>query len=303
MKSMKKIAFIALTITVLSIGAFAQIALPRESQRQEIAQTVGDTKIVVVYHRPNVKGRQIWGCQTSDLIPSGEKKYPCLVPFGQVWRTGANDNTTFEVSNDVTINGQKLPAGKYGLHTIPNQNEWLIIFNKVNNEWGSFKYDAKQDQLRVAAKPLASAFQETMSIDFDGVSPTATEVTIAWEKMRVPFTVDVGDVSGRTLTQIRAAIQNRKADNIRPLNQGANFVLASKIKNNYQEAIGWLDESLKVREAFETLNAKARLLAESGKRDEAIATAEKAIQVGKAAAPAADTSDLEKLLANWKARR
>lgn len=285
---MKKIGFAAFFILMTTIGAFAQLNLPRESQRQEVTQIVGDTKISIVYSRPSVKGRKIWGA---------------LVPYGQVWRTGANENTTFEISSDAIINGKKLPAGKYGLHTIPNQNEWTIIFNKVNNEWGSFKYDEKQDALRVAAKPLPDKFQEVLTINFDNVLPTATEVVIAWENLRVPFTVDVGDVSGRTLTQIREAIKNRKADDTRPLNQGAGYVLTYKIKNNYDEAIGWLDESLKTRETFGTLNTKARILADAGRNAEAIAAAEKAIQIGKAATPAADTSDLEKLLAEWKARK
>ncbi|MGI8555883.1 MAG: DUF2911 domain-containing protein [Pyrinomonadaceae bacterium] len=297
---MKKVFFIALCILILTAAVFAQLTLPRESQRQEIAQTVGDTKISIVYHRPNVKARKIWGCQTNDFLPKGGVTYPCLVPYGQVWRTGANENTTFEVTNDVIVNGKKLPAGKYGLHTVPNPNDWTIIFSKVNDAWGSFTYDQKNDALRVSAKPQTGAFQETMSINFDGVLPTATQVVIAWENVRVPFTVDAGDVSARTLTQIREAIKNRKADDTRPLNQGAGYVLSLKLKDNYAEALGWLDESLKTRETFGTLNTKARLSAEAGQKQDAIATAEKAIQVGKAATPAADTSDLEKLLAKWK---
>ena len=288
-------------ILLFAVSAFAQIQVPRESQRQEISQMVGDTKISVVYHRPNTKGRTIWGCQTNDVIPDGMKTYPCLVPYGQVWRTGANENVTFEVSNDVTVNGQKLPAGKYGLHTIPNQNEWTIIFNKVNNEWGSFKYDVKQDQLRVAAKPQTGTPLETMTIDFEGVLPSATAVVIGWGNVRVPFTVDVGDVPGRILTQIRTTIKNRKPDDVAPLNQGASYVLNTKSKANYNEALGWLDESLKAKETYGALNAKARLLAETGNKKDAITTAEKAVQIGKAATPAANTSGLEKLLADWKA--
>ncbi|MGI8468307.1 MAG: DUF2911 domain-containing protein [Pyrinomonadaceae bacterium] len=292
---------ILLFVLLFSLNVFAQVNLPRESQRQEISQTVGDTKISIVYHRPNVKARKIWGCQTNDLLPKDGVSYPCLVPYGQVWRTGANENTTFEVSNDVVVNGQKLPAGKYGLHTIPNKDDWTIIFSKVNDAWGSFTYDRKNDALRVTAKPQTGAFQETMSINFDGVLPTVAEVTIAWENLRVPFTVDVGDVSGRTLTQIRAAIQNRKADDIRPLNQGANYVLTSKIKNSYDEALGWLDESLKSKETFSTLNLKARILAEAGRKQDAIIAGEKAVQIGKAATPPIDTSALEKLIADWNA--
>lgn len=296
-----KLKLSLLFIALFSASVFAQVTLPRESQRQEISQIVGDTKISIVYHRPNIKGRTLFGCQTADVIPNGAKTYPCLVPYGQVWRTGANENTTFEVTNDVTVNGKNLPAGKYGLHTIPNQNEWTIIFNKVNDGWGSFKYDEKQDQLRVQAKPQTIAPLETMTIDFDNVLPTVTEASIMWGNVRVPFTIDVGNVNARVLTQLRTAIQNRQPVDARPLNQAASFVLSSKLKDNYNEALGWLDESLKVKETYGVLNAKAQLLAESGKKQEAIAVAEKAIQVGKASTPAANTSGLEKMLADWKA--
>ncbi|MDQ3799531.1 MAG: DUF2911 domain-containing protein [Acidobacteriota bacterium] len=301
---MKKPLFILLFILSLSFGVFAQqLALPRESQRQEIAQTVGDTRISIVYHRPNVKARKVWGCETTDVVPKGGVTYPCLVPYGQVWRTGANENTTFEVSRDVTVNGQPLPAGKYGLHTIPNRDEWIIIFSKDNDDWGSYTYDEKKDALRVRAKPQAADFQETMSLDFSDVTPTTAKVVLRWEKINVPFTVNVGDVSGRTLSMIREAIANRKADDVRPLNQGASFVLNSKLSGNYEEAIGWLDASIKARETFPNLSTKARILAEMGRIREAVETGERAVAVGKAAAPPANIADFEKTLAEWKTRK
>lgn len=301
---MKKPIFILFFILSLSLGAFAQqLTLPRESQRQEIAQTVGDTRISIVYHRPNVKARKVWGCQTNDVLPKGGVTYPCIVPYGQVWRTGANENTTFEVSRDVTVNGQPLPAGKYGLHTIPNQNEWIIIFSRDNDDWGSYTYDEKKDALRVRAKPQAGDFRETMSLGFGNVTANSTEVLIEWEKIRVPFTVSVGDVSGRTLATIREAIANRKPDDVRPLNQGASFVLNSRLSGNYEEAVGWLDASIKTAETFPNLSTKARILAEMGRIKEAVQTGERAVAVGKAATPPANTADFEKTLAEWKTRK
>lgn len=285
---MKKINTIAFFVLVLSINAIAQLNFPRESQRQEITQTVGDTRIAVVYHRPNVKDRKIW---------DGLEKY------GEVWRTGANENTTFETSNDIKINGQTLPKGKYGLHTIPNKDQWTIIFNKVNNEWGSFNYDQKQDALRVMVKPSAIALQETMTVSFENVKANTSEIVIAWEKVRVPFTVDVGDVNGRVLADIRTQMASVKADDFRTPAQAAGWVLNSKMTANYEEALKWIDASIKTRETFGNLNIKARLLGELNRKDEAVKTAEKAIQVGKAATPAADTSGLEKMVAEWKASK
>lgn len=284
---MKKLNLIAFFVLMFSINSFAQLNLPRESARQEIIQTVGDTKISVVYHRPNAKDRKIW---------DGLEKY------GAVWRTGANENTTFETTNDIKINGQVLPKGKYGLHTIPNKDEWTIIFNKVNNEWGSFNYDAKQDALRVAAKPSAANLQETMAISFENVKASTSDVVIAWEKVKVPFTVDVGDINGRVLADIRTQMTGLKSDDFRTPAQAANWVLSSKMTANYEEAVKWVDSSIKTRETFGNLNIKARLLGGLNRKAEAIATAEKAIQVGKAATPAANTADLEKMVAEWKSK-
>ncbi|MDQ3181484.1 MAG: DUF2911 domain-containing protein, partial [Acidobacteriota bacterium] len=233
------------------------------------------------YHRPNVKARTIWGD---------------VVPYGEVWRTGANENTTFEVSSDVKINGQVLPKGKYGLHTIPSKDEWTIIFNKVNNEWGSFKYNAKEDALRVMVKPITGDFKETMTIDFENLADNTAQIVIAWEKLRVPFTLDVGDVNMRVLTDFRRQIIGDPV-------QAANFVLNSKLTANYEEALSWLNNSIKMNENYANLNTKARLLAEMGRKDEAITTAEKAIQVGKATNPPANTAGLETLVKEWKAKK
>jgi hypothetical protein len=283
---MKKTIYLLGILTFLSVSnIFAQLKLPRESQRQEITQTVGDTSIALVYHRPNVKAREVWGK---------------LVPFGEVWRTGANENATFETSRDVKINGQTLPAGKYGLHTIPNKDEWTIIFNRVNNEWGSFKYDVKQDQLRVMAKPVKTEFQETMSLGFENVKATTADVVVRWENLRVPFTVDIGDLNGRTLTEIRKAMTNLKADDFRTPSQAASWVYGQKMTANYAEAIGWLNTSNKIKENPNAYGLKAYLLAETGKKAEAIAAGEKAIQLAKAMTPPANTGDLEKRLAEWK---
>lgn len=297
---MKNFGLLILSFIVFTTAVFAQLTLPRESQKQEIVQNVGDTRVSIVYHRPNSKGRKIWGCSTADVIPKGGVTYPCLVPNGQVWRSGANENTTIEFSRDVTINGQALPAGKYGFHTIPNDNEWILIFNKANDQWGSFTYDEKKDALRVKVKPMKAEMQESLSYEFQNITANSGKIVLRWEKIAVPFTFDIGDVQGRTLTMIREAIKNRKADDVRPLNQGASYVYSLRIKNSYTEALGWLEDSIKMRETFANLNTKARILAEMGNYKEAVAAAEKAVTIGKAANPPVNTADLEKLLADWK---
>ena len=191
---MKKFAFVF--ILLLNSVVFGQLTLPRESQRQEISQTVGDAKVSIVYHRPNVKARKIWGCKTKDVIPIANNLYHCLVPNGQVWRTGANENTTIEFSRDVSINGQALPAGKYGFHIIPTKTDWTLIFSKDNDKWGSFTYDEKKDALRVKIKPVKTDLQETLSYEFENITPNTGQVVLRWEKIAVPFTFDIGDIHG-----------------------------------------------------------------------------------------------------------
>ncbi len=279
-----KISIILMLVLFGVSSLLAQTTLPRVSQRQSVSQTVGDTTVSIVYHRPNIKSREVWDG---------------LVPYGEVWRTGANENTTFEISNDVKINGQALPKGKYGLHTIPTKDSWTIIFNKVNNEWGSFNYNAKDDALRVIVKPVTGEFKETMTIDFDNVADTTANIVIAWEKIRVPFTLDVGDLNGRILNSFRREMVSDPV-------QAANFVLGSKMNANYEEALGWLNNSIKMNENYSNLNTKARLLAEMGRKDEAIATGEKAIQVGKSATPPvnpANVANLENLVKEWKSKK
>lgn len=279
---MKNLFLTAIFMIAIGVsGAFAQqVQTPRESNRASVMQTVGDTTITITYHRPNVKGRKVWGE---------------LVPYNEVWRTGANDATVFEVSNDVTINGQKLPKGKYSLYTIPTAGDWTVIFNKAWNQWGTI-YSDKEDALRVTVKPMTGEMKETMAFEFGDVKNSATDVVIAWEKLRVPFTVDVGDFNARVLGEFRTRMV---ADPV----QATNFVINNKLTANYEEAMRWLNNSIAQRETFGNLGAKARLLNEMGRKDEAIATAEKAIQVGKAATPAANTANLENLVKDWKAKK
>jgi len=299
----KNFGLLTAFIFALNVGIFAQLTLPRESTGATVAQNIGDTRITIVYHRPNTKGRKIWGCETKDVVPVANNLYNCLVPYGQVWRTGANENTTIEFSRDVNINGQALPAGKYGFHAIPGKTEWILIFSKENDKWGSFSYDEKKDALRVRVKPAKAEMQETLLYDFENITPSSGKIVLRWEKIAVPFTVDIGDIFGRNLTLIREAVKNRKADDFRPLNQGAGYIYTFRLKNNYQEALGWLDESIKARETFGNLQMKARILAETGKTAEAIAAGEKAVQIGKAATPPVNSAEFEKILSGWKARK
>ena len=143
----------------------------RPSPPAAVHAKIGDNTVSINYSSPAVKGRTIWGD---------------LVPYGKVWRTGANEATVFETSGDLVVNGQKLPAGKYGLFTLPGEKEWTVIFNSVWDQWGAFKYDASKDVLRIKANPVKSeAFNERMKFEIsDHV------VTLLWEDLKVSFMVN-----------------------------------------------------------------------------------------------------------------
>ncbi len=314
MISFRRTSFILpLIIFVAAVSALAQapaVRAPRPSQKASVMQTIGVTDVTITYSRPGVKGRKIWGDAPAELAAgtatldnqNTRPKDMVIVPYGHVWRTGANEATQFEVTDEVLINGQKLPAGSYSLHTIPGKDEWTIVFNGTANQWGSFNYDEKKDTLRVKAKPESMTDnQEWLMYSFDPVTDNSAQVNIRWEKVRVPFTVEVKDVKALTLTKMRAAVAAAKPDDWRTPLQAANYVFLSEDKMDPTEAIGWLEKSIKVKETFGNLYSKARLQASQGKTQEAIATGEKALVLGKEAK--ANTADLEKRLGEWKAKK
>lgn len=291
--------------------ASAQVRTPRPSPKASVMQTIGVTDVTITYSRPGVKGRTIWGdplpeqatakgeatLDDQNIRPKGAP----IVPWGHAWRTGANEATQFVVTDDVLINGQPLPAGSYSLHTIPSKNEFTIIFNSVANQWGSFSYDPAKDTLRVKAKSeWVNDTKEWLEYWIDPISDNSAQVNIRWERLRVPFTVEVKDVKALTLQKARAAVAAAKADDWRTPLQAANYVLLSENKID-PEAIGWLEQSIKVRETFGNMYTKARVLAAQGKTQEAITVGEKALAIGKEAK--ANTGDLEKRLADWKAKK
>ncbi len=148
-------------------GQAVELRLPTISQRAIGTQRIGLTDITVNYCRPLVGGREIWGK---------------AVPYGPVWRSGANENTTISFTDDVSVEGRALPAGTYGLHTIPTADQWTIIFSKNSTSWGSFSYDEKEDALRVTVKPHAAEFVEALAYSFDDPKPDSVAVTLRWEK-------------------------------------------------------------------------------------------------------------------------
>src|SRR5258708_34425703 len=172
----KLLTFCIVTVA-LAASARADLNLPDVSQAAAVKQQIGLTNVKINYHRPLVNGRKIWGA---------------LVPYGKVWRAGANENTTIEFSDPVSVEGQPLAKGVYGLHMIPNPDSWTVIFSKTNTGWGSYSYKQDEDALRVNVKPKPLAeSKESLEFDFEDLKPDSTAVTLKWEKLGVPFTVSI----------------------------------------------------------------------------------------------------------------
>ncbi len=300
-------------IAVAAVDLLAQIKVPRPSPKASIMQTVGVTDVTITYFRPGVKGRKIWGDWPTEVKGEGtldnQNQRPPgapIVPYGHLWRTGANDATQFVVTDDVLINGSPLPAGTYSLHTIPGREEWTIVFNGTANQWGSFNYDPAKDTLRVKAKPVTVAeHHEWMDFSLDPDKENTLTAAIRWEKVRVPFTIEVKDVAATTLARARESVAAAKADDWTTPFQAANFARANKSPDEaakwYEQALRAIDEHLKKAENYQNLSRKTNILFNAGRTDEAIAVGEKAVVAGKA--EKADTAALEKRIADAKAAK
>src|SRR5207302_297842 len=221
------------------------------SQRASVTQRIGLTDVTITYHRPAVGGREIWGK---------------TVPYGKVWRAGANENTTITFTDEVTVEGKPLGAGTYGLHTIPDKDQWAIIFSKNSTSWGSFSYDEKEDALRVIVKPHAAEAFEQLTYTFEDVKPESAVATLRWEKLAVPFQIGV-DLKAVVLRSIKNELRSVGGFTWAGYDEAAQWCL----DNNYnlEEALKWENTSIQNEERFENWETKSRILTAMGKKDEA----------------------------------
>src|SRR5213595_1581394 len=248
----------------LAYGQSFVLDLPRPSQHAVLTQRIGITDITINYHRPVVNKRKIWGG---------------IVPYGQVWRAGANENTTIQFTDPVTVEGKPLPKGTYGLHMFPGEKEWTVVFSKNSTSWGSFTYDEKEDALRVTVKPQPADLHEALAYDFDDVKPDSATVTLRWEKLAVPFKVGVN-----TNEIVQASLHNQ----LRGLAQytwfgwddAATYLVTNKL--NMEDALKYEDQSIQNEERFDNLITKSQVLDALGRKNEAAATRNQAIGMANA---------------------
>lgn len=263
------------------------IAPPPLSPPATLKQKVGFTDIEIVYARPSLRGRKIFGAWE---------------PYGEVWRTGANSATKITFSTPVRFGGKELPAGTYALLSIPGEREWTIIFNKAAGDWGAYSYKQENDVLRVSAKPekLPTPI-ETFTIDINDIKTESATLNLSWERVRVPVRFEF-DVISKVNQQIDAALQSGQPVNPMAYFSAAVFYLENGLDLN--KARGWIEEATKGENArFFMLYHKARILAKLGDKAGATAAAKQSMAAAQkegGAVAAEYTRRNEELLATLK---
>lgn len=249
-----------------------------------VSQELGLSTFRIDYHSPSVKGRTIWGS---------------LVPYGQVWRAGANEATVITFSDPVKVAGQDLVAGSYAFFAIPGKDQWTLILNKQSKQWGGYSYKADQDALRIDVKPSAIPHQEYLQYTLCAESPERLRVELAWEKLSVGFNVDV-DVKAVYWKYLEETLAKASPANWQPWYQAARYCLEKGIEP--QKAMAWIDTSLKAAENASNLECKARLLEKAGKTSEAIAVLDRAIALNRGKASKEALAGLEATRETWSAK-
>jgi len=244
-----RVSSLFLPAALLSGVALAQsppLTLPDSSPDASVTQRVGLTDMTITYNRPAVNKRTVWGD---------------LVPYGEVWRAGANENTTITFSSPVTVEGQKLAAGTYGVHMLPTEKEWTVIFSTMASAWGSFSYDQKEDAARVTVTPRESPFQERLSYSFDEPTDKSVTAVMRWDKLAVPVRIEI-DTPAVVVESLRRELRGVPRFSWQGWNQAAAYALRNDV--NLDEAMQWADRSIQINENFANLRTKAGLVEKKG---------------------------------------
>jgi len=256
-----------LTLGVLSLAGLParaqapRLTLPDPSPHASVTQRVGLTDITIDYHRPAVNKRKVWGG---------------LVPYGEVWRAGANENTTISFSSPVTLGGKVLPAGTYGLHMIPTEKTWTVILSTVASAWGSFSYDEKEDAVRFTVTPAAGPFEENLDYTFENLTESSATVVLHWEKLQIPFPINI-DTKAVVLASLKSQLRGLARFSWQPWNNAAQWCL----RNDYDldQGLEWVDRSIRMQTAYPNLMTKAGILEKKGKTQEAADLRAQAIKI------------------------
>ncbi|WP_242916604.1 DUF2911 domain-containing protein [Pontibacter liquoris] len=261
------------------------IKMPSASPSSKVEQAVGLSTVTVEYSRPAMKGRTIFGD---------------LVPYDKMWRTGANGSTDITFTDEVTIEGNKVPAGKYALYTIPGKAEWTVILHKNTELWGDGGKDYKpeQDQLRFKVKPQQNPRKaESFTINFANVTPTATDIEILWDDVVVPFTVKT-DVDSKVMSQIQQQVVN--GTNVEPglYAAAANYYFSSD--KDLKQALAWMKKANEKDVKYYNLHTQAKIQAKLNNYKDAIKTAQKSMELAQKEGNQDYVALNQKAIADWK---
>jgi len=291
---MKSIIPAAALLLVAGLASAQGLDLPPngDNEASSVAQSIGPVRVTIDYHSPKVirgtndRRGKIWGA----LVPYGLQAGLGYGPCTQCpWRGGANENTTFTVSHDVKIEGQPLKAGTYGLHFIPDPNEWTIIFSKNTSSWGSFFYDPAEDALRVKAKPAKSEFHDFLTYEFTEREPAKATVALKWEELALPWTITVDNVNELWLASIASQLRGSAAFDTQNFLGAAQFALQNKV--GLPQALQWAQTAVNGQfigqRNFNTLMILAQAQEANGLTAEAAKTRDQALND-----PSASATDL-----------
>ena len=282
----------SLRLTLLIAGvltsflAWSQMSTPPSgnNQKSEVTQYLGLVKVTILYNSPDVAGREIWG----KLVPYGLTNLNLLRSTEQnpsPWRAGANENTIITFSNDVEVEGKALKAGTYGLHMIPGQEDWTVIFSNSSTAWGSFSYTPTEDALRVTVKSAPCEFNEFLTYEFSDRLQNSATAKLKWEKVAVPFRISVPNGDDLYVKKLREEMVSSKGFAWQNAVSAANFCAGKKI--NLEEAMGWLNAFINPPRSvkyFPLYASKGNVLGAMSKKDEADAMMKEAINLPDATA-------------------
>ncbi|KAA9339847.1 DUF2911 domain-containing protein [Hymenobacter busanensis] len=256
------VALVASCLLTASVALAQDFPQPQASPRAVVTQTVGLTEVTVDYHAPNVKGRKIWGQ---------------LVPYDQVWRAGANENTTITFSDSVRVGGKPVPAGKYSVYVLPSaDHEWQLILNKVTTHWGAEGYKEADDLLRLPVLPETAPMRETLGYWFSDVRPGAARLNLSWEERTLSVSIRT-DVNTQVVRAMKKAVE-AKPDNPQLLAQAADYLIQNQLEAEL--ALQYINRAIALNDTYTNNWLKAKLLAQKEDYMTAVAFARRAIKMG-----------------------
>ena len=264
-------------VLLLSIQRLAQIQLPAASPAATVAQAVGLATVSVEYSRPALKGRTMFGDQ---------------LPYGKVWRTGANRSTKFTVSDQILINGKSLPAGSYGLFTIPGPSQWVIILNKDAIGSGAFNYKPENDLIRVRVNAQKTAPTEYFTIEFTDFTPTTANLSLRWETTEVKLPLK-HDADAQIMVQLQAALTNPNVSSAIYLEAAEYYYQTNR---DLKQARAWADKVIAVDKQYWTYYVRAKIAIRQGDCQTARTDAEAGLKLAQQADDNAFVKNYQRVL-------